>query len=90
MIHLICFFLIFRQEEQLRKELSELLNSVIVQDETLSSGFASNQTWSDRPGLSASLTVIAAKLESTKSAVSVYTFIILEMGEFDEVVLSSF
>ncbi len=52
----------------------ELLNSVIVQDETFSSGLASYPTWSDSIEHSATLDDIAVKLEYAKAEVSHKTF----------------
>ncbi len=54
--------------------LLELLNSVIVQDETLSSALASYQTWSASNEHSAALGDIAVKLEDAEAEVSHKTF----------------
>ncbi len=47
----------------------DLLNRVIVQDETLSRDLASYQTWSDSKGHNVSLQEITVELESEKTEV---------------------
>ncbi len=64
-----------------------MLNSVIGQDDSLSSDPASCQTWSAGTGRITSLKDIADKLESAKVEVSDYSFYGLEMAEFVEAVL---
>ncbi len=50
--------------------LIDLLNRVIVQDETLSRDLASHETWSDSNGHNASLKDISVELEIAKTEVS--------------------
>ncbi len=64
----------FRQESELGKKLLELLNSVIGQDEILSSGLASYQPWSASNEHSAALGDITVKLEGAEAEVSHKTF----------------
>ncbi len=52
----------------------DLLNRVIVQDETLSRELASNQTWRGSNGHNASLKDITVELESAKTEVSDLSF----------------
>ncbi len=67
-----------------------MLNSVIVEDETLSRDLTSYQTWSENNKYNATLGETADKLESAKAEVRDYIFYSLEIGEFDAVVPSEF
>ncbi len=74
-LHLTCFSL-FSQESELRKELLDLLTSVINQGGALSCNLASYQTWIGSYGQDVSLNAISDKLEKAKTEVGDTPFMV--------------
>ncbi len=70
------FFNIFRQESQVKTALLDLLNGVIVKDETLSRDLTSHETWSDSNGHNASLKDITVELENAITEVRTPSFMV--------------